>query len=203
MAKGKKKNKYARKAKQASVLSMQSLPTKGDVKNTLLETGKDLLIGVVGGGLAGAAIGKPSLLIGAAITGAGHYTENRLISILGIGMMAANGFQGSSVNGLEGLEGVKERVMAYKDSFSQKLFLDKVLKKKASATNGIGELQYFNYQNEANFNGMNGELAALDSIEQQIEDSAMRQMQITGSEDLEGMYEMEGVGLVDVTDYNI
>src|SRR5438552_4644444 len=116
----KKKNRYQKQAKKKHFLAgmNEGLPTKGDAKNTMLETGKDVLIGVLGGGLIGAAIGKPSLIVGIVTTGAGHYTGNKLVQILGIGMMASNGFQKSSttVSGLEGLDGVKERIQAYKES---------------------------------------------------------------------------------------
>lgn len=173
----KKKNRYKEKAKKKSFLSgiNEGLPTKGNVKNTLLETGKDLLVGVIGGGFIGAAIGKPSLVIGMITTGAGHFTNSKLVQLLGIGMMAANGFQsGKATNGLEGMEGVKERVKVYKDSFVEKTYLDKILKKNAAATNGMGELQYFNYANEVNG------LAALNAIEDQVERMGMQQMQIAG-----------------------
>ena len=185
----KKKNRYSQKAKKKHFLSgmNEELPTKGNAKNTLLETGKDILIGVLGGGLIGAVIGKPSLAVGIITTGAGHYTDNKLIQLLGIGMMAANGFQrAGSVSGLEGLEGVKERLQAYKESLSEKFYLDKILKKKG-ATNGIGELQYFSYPGSS----VNGDLAALDDIENQLAESAM-QFQMNGNEDLQiGIVEME------------
>jgi hypothetical protein len=185
----KKKNRYSQKAKKKHFLSgmNEELPTKGNAKNTLLETGKDILIGVVGGGLIGAIIGKPSLAVGIITTGAGHYSDNKLIQLLGIGMMAANGFQKSgAVSGLEGLAGVKERLQAYKESMSEKFYLDKILKKKG-ATNGIGELQYFSYPGSS----VNGELAALDDIENQLAESAM-QFQMNGNEDLQvGIIEME------------
>jgi hypothetical protein len=185
----KKKNRYSQKAKKKHFLSgmNEDLPTKGNAKNTLLETGKDILIGVLGGGLIGAVIGKPSLAVGIITTGAGHYTDNKLIQLLGIGMMAANGFQKSgAVSGLEGLAGVKERLQAYKESMSEKFYLDKILKKKG-ATNGIGELQYFSYPGSS----VNGELAALDDIENQLAESAM-QFQMNGNEDLQvGIIEME------------
>jgi hypothetical protein len=218
MAKEKKEtgNRYIKKAQKASILgSMQGLPTKGNVKNTLLETGKDLLVGVIGGGLAGAAIGKPSLLIGLGITGTGHYFDNRLATMFGIGMMASNGFQNKSVNGLEGIEGIKERLSAYKESFSEKLFIDKLIKKKAESASGFGDLQYFNYQNEINGDeDLRGDLAAFETIERQIEESGRQRMQmgdydlegaddLEGPYDLEGTYELEGAGLADVTDYNI
>ena len=169
----KKKNRYQKKAKKKHFLGgmNEGLPTKGDAKNTMLETGKDILIGVLGGGLIGAAIGKPSMVVGIITTGAGHYTGNKLVQILGIGMMAANGFQKSTtVSGLQGLDGVKERLQAYKESMKDKFYLDKIMKKKiAATTSGIGELQYFTYPDT-----MNGELAALNDIEQQIAESAMQ-----------------------------
>ena len=142
---------------------------------TAVETGKDLIVGVIGGGLAGAAIGKSSLLAGILVTGAGHYIKNRYVQLIGIGMMASNGFQqgGSGVaNGLDGIDGIKDRLMAYKDSFSQKFYLDRFLKKKAiaptAATAGIGEVQYFTYPE-----AMNGDLAALNDIENQLAESAL------------------------------
>ena len=174
------KNQYKQKARKKGFLTgmNEELPTKGNVKNTMLETGKDLLVAVLGGGLIGSAIGRPSLAIGIVATGTGHYTQSRMLTLLGIGMMAANGFQkGKSVNGLEGLDGVKERLMAYKENFSEKLYLDKILKQKsAAATNGIGGLQYFNYDQE-----MNGGLNALNSIEDQLIESGMQFQQMNGA----------------------
>jgi hypothetical protein len=174
------KNQYKQKARKKGFLTgmNEELPTKGNVKNTMLETGKDLLVAVLGGGLIGSAIGRPSLAIGIVATGTGHYTQSRMLTLLGIGMMAANGFQkGKGVNGLEGLDGVKERLMAYKENFSEKLYLDKIMKQKsAAATNGIGELQYFNYDQE-----MNGGLNALNSIEDQLIESGMQFQQMTGA----------------------
>ena len=177
----KKKNQYKSNARKKNFLKgmNEELPTKGNVKNTVLETGKDLLVAVLGGGLIGSAIGRPSLAIGLVTTGTGHYTQNRLLTLLGIGIMAANGFQKSkAVNGLEGLDGVKERLMAYKENFSEKLYLDKIIKKKsaAAATNGMGELQYFNYNND-----LSGGLNALESIENQLIESGMQFQQMTGA----------------------
>jgi len=194
MANQKKKNRYKQKANKKHFLSgmNEGLPTKGNLKNTLLESGKDILVGVLGGGLIGAIIGKPALPIGIVVTGAGHYTDNKLIQLMGIGIMAANTFQkaGTSVSGLEGLDGVKERLQAYRESMKEKFFLDKLMKKKSVAptgTSGFGELQYFSYPNN-----MNGHLAALDDIEQQIADSAMQfQGQMFGEEDTQ-------IGLADL-----
>ena len=177
----KQNNQYKQNARKKNFLKgmNEELPTKGNVKNTVLETGKDLLVAVLGGGLIGSAIGRPSLAIGLVTTGTGHYTQNRLLTLLGIGMMAANGFQKSkAVNGLEGLDGVKERLMAYKENFSEKLYLDKIIKQKsaAAATNGFGELQYFNYNND-----LNGGLNALNAIEDQLIESGMQFQQMSGA----------------------
>ena len=169
MAKTRKKQ-YAKKAKRKNFMQgfASEFDTQGNVKNTMLETGKGILVGVLGGGLIGAAIGKPSLLVGIVTTGVGHYSGNKLTQLLGLGIMAANGFQNNTtVSGLEGLDGVKERVQAFKQGFAERLYLDK-LKKQASAgtTSGFGELQYFSYPNN--------DLAALDAIEDQLTDSAMQ-----------------------------
>lgn len=165
-----RKRKYAKKAKRKNFMQGfgSELDTRGNVKNTMLETGKGILVGVLGGGLIGAAIGKPSLLVGIVTTGVGHYSGNKLTQLLGLGIMAANGFQNNnSVSGIEGLDGVKERVQAFRKSFAERLYLNK-LKKKSSVgtTSGFGELQYFSYPNQ--------DLAALDAIEDQLTDSAMQ-----------------------------
>lgn len=182
----KKKNRYAKNAKKKNFLSGMNdgLPTKGNVKNTILETGKVLLVGVIGGGIVGAAIGKPSLIVGTILTGAGHFTDNKLATLFGVGMMASNGFQGSkTTNGLEGLDGVKERLQAYKESFSEKLYLDKLIKGKAAApaAKTVGELQYFTHPGS----DWQNSLAALDSIENQVEESGMQFQQLnSGNNDL-------------------
>jgi hypothetical protein len=164
-----KKNRYQKKARKKGFLSVRGdrLNTKGNIKNSSLETGKDVLIGVIGGGLVGAAIGKPSLIIGIATTGIGHYTGNKLVQILGLGMMAGGTFKSASVSGLNGMDGIKERLQVFKATLSDKFYMDK-LKKKVGAA-GIGELQYFTYPDSSM-----GELAALSDIERQIEESAMQ-----------------------------
>ena len=169
MAKTRRKQ-YAKKAKRQNFMQgfASELDTQGNVKNTMLETGKGILVGVLGGGLIGAAIGKPSLIVGIVTTGVGHYSGNKLTQLLGLGIMAANGFQNNTtVSGLEGLDGVKERVQAFKQGFAERLYLDKLKKQTSTGTtSGFGELQYFSYPNN--------DLAALDAIEDQLTDSAMQ-----------------------------
>ena len=188
----KKNNSYEKQAKKKKFMQHISsgLDTKGNVKNTVLETGKDLLVGVIGGGLVGAAIGRASLGVGVLVAGAGHYANNKLATVFGIGMMASNGFQkGKSVAGLDGIDGVQERLQAYKETFSEKLFLDKIIAKKTEAVKGIGEVQYFTHPNEVNGNS----LSALDYIENQITESGLQQMQKTSMEGTEYPSEIAGI----------
>lgn len=197
-----KRNAYEKQTKKKGFLSgiTDDLSTKGDMKNSAIETVKDLLVGVLGGGVVGAAIGKTSLLVGAAVTGIGHFTKSRLTSIFGIGMMASNGFQGTdkSVSGTDEnkpfVEGVKERILNFKDSMKQKLFVDKLLKPKDEAsatTNGMGEVKYFVYPNgeevtpQLNLGSMND----LERIERQIAESGAQfvNKQIQGTEGVDGL----------------
>lgn len=180
-------NRFKEKAHKGDFLHNFSEPlaTKGDAKNTAIETVKAVVIGVIGGGLAGAAIGKPSFLVGLGVTGIGHYTGNPMATLFGVGLMAANGFQSKSVSGFEGMDGVKERVLAYGQELKEKLYLDKVAflnKEKEESANGIGDLQYFDYGNEMKgaSSELSNELAALDEIEHQIENSGLRHMQVNG-----------------------
>jgi hypothetical protein len=188
----KKKNNYEKQAQKKSFLGEITAPleTKGDMKNTAIETGKDVLVGVIGGGVAGAAIGRASLAIGALITGIGHYTKNRLASIFGIGMMASGGLpQPQGVSGTEDkdmLEGVKERVLLFRDSFKQKLFLDKLkdLKKDKQITAApVGEVQYFNYPEttgELGEGSVQSHIDTLNQLERQIAASGEQAMQMKG-----------------------
>jgi hypothetical protein len=178
--KKKKNNQYESRARKKSFLSglATPLPTEKNIGNSVIETGKDLLIGVIGGGLLGAAIGRPSLLIGAVVTAGGHYFKNSTVSVLGVGMMAANGFQnGAAVNGPEKpMDAVKNRINTFGKNFKQKIYLDKVIKSKPSSTSnatmqGLENVQYFNYPTDT---AVNGELdfSGLDEVERQLSYSA-------------------------------
>ncbi|MBI3502307.1 MAG: hypothetical protein HY063_10985 [Bacteroidetes bacterium] len=211
-----KKNSYEKAAEKESLLGniTRDLETKGDLKNTAIETLKDVVIGVVAGGVAGSAIGRASLLIGAAVTGLGHYYKSRLASVFGIGMMAANGYQQTNEQmkgvekeeGLEGMiEGAKDRVMNFKDTFKEKLFLDKVLKSKEEkkndeSTKGVGDVQYFTYpENKELGEGKELDLTALDKIEKQVADAGAAALQKQNST---GEISNEEVGDIDPSEKN-
>ena len=190
MSKRRKNNRQA-KAQKKKLLSglMQPLETKSNIQNTLVETGKDLLIGVVGGGFAGAAIGKPSLIIGVLSTGAGHFFKNRLLVSFGMGMMASNGFQSKSVKGVQGtqgIEGIKERMATYKNSFLEKTYIDKIkalASKDKQGTDGLGDVQYFTYPQNL-LEGADDDLRALNLIEQQVMNHGLQTAQVSGLNDV-------------------
>lgn len=89
-------------------------------------------------------------------------------------MMAASGFNAgtNTTNGVDGFsaEDVKARIKSFKDSFTSKLFLDKIIKKKTDdGANGVGAVQYYDYPHE------NKELdfSALDRLQNQIVQSGI------------------------------
>ena len=172
---GKSKNRYLKKANQNEVLNGANPLAKGDFKKTAIETGRDVLIGAIGGGLAGAVVGRSSFIVGIAVTGVGHYMGSNGAAAFGVGMMASGGYQAvaGAMNGSErgGFEGVKDRMAAFKDEFKRKLFLDKIIKSKdkEDGTNGIGEVQYITYPNGKE---LEGAMDDLDRIERQVAESA-------------------------------
>lgn len=182
MAKG--KNSYQKAAAKKTLSGTADGATGEKVKDAATELGKDIVVGVIGGGVAGAVLGRLSFVVGAAVTGVGHYAKNRIASALGLGMMASGTYQ--SMSGMNGkdqtvLEGVKERLMALKDDMKKRVFLDKVLKAKTEekATNGVGEVQYFVHPNAQEQVG-EIDMSELDTIHKQIQDSAMKYNNVNG-----------------------
>src|SRR6185369_84221 len=99
-------------------------------KNSFIEMVKSGVIVLTGAGL-GAAIGKPSLLVGLGTTFAGHYFNQPRLTDLGVGMIASGGYKlASGVNGaeLEGLEGEKERVKHFGANLKTSTYLDRFIK---------------------------------------------------------------------------
>lgn len=146
------------------------LETEGDIKNSGIETLKTGLAGLLGA-TAGAAIGKPSLLIGLGTIMVGHYYKSNKVVALGTGMLATSSYKAvSGVNGTEvgGLEGAKERVKAFGQDLKERLYFDKlknlISKKKTenTTTDGLGEVTYFNPNNAL-------DMGSLENIEKEIE----------------------------------
>jgi hypothetical protein len=171
------RNKYEQAQKKKDALSAIAVAarTKGDAGASALETFKDIIVGTVAGGFTGAFVGRSSLLFGALAAGAGHYTGVRLLTSFGMGMMAAGGFSSKGGNTTEGLgfiDSAKERMKGFKDNLSQKLYLDKIIKKKeGEETSGVGEVKYFLYPGKEESKPV--DLSALNMIENQVVKSAV------------------------------
>lgn len=189
----KAKSKHQKKSKKAHTLALvHKLETKGDAKNSAIESLKDLVVGVVGAGFAGAAIGKPSLLVGFGTSLVGHYLGSSAATSFGLGMMASGGYQiangTNGVNGLGTIEGAKERMKAFGQNLKERLYLDKIVNKKTSdkdnGTNGMGNVQYFKYPGQ----DKELDLGALNHIENLIAQEAekVERRQMSGTDDEEG-----------------
>ncbi len=201
----KNKNSYQKAALKKTLSGTGDGSTGERVKDAAAELGKDIVVGVIGGGVAGATLGRLSFIVGAAVTGFGHYAKNRIASALGLGMMASGTYQSiSGINGTpaSGISGVKERLLLLKEDMKRRIFLDKVLKAKETkaekpdekATNGLGQVQYFAYPNSDESMG-EIDMSELDSIQKKIQDSAMKYNNVSGlEENLDGEEEM---GLVE------
>jgi hypothetical protein len=206
------KNHYVKRHKKNSLLGAitETQETKGDIKGSLIETGKDVLM-VVCGGAIGSVIGRASFISGVGITTIGHYSKNRWVTTLGIGMMAAPIIPTTaSVNGMptSGLDGAKERLLAFKDEVSKKLFLDKIKKNNPSTAGGdsttMGEVQYFNYPEDSmELSASELDMRALDELEEKINSSASsyEAKQIKGIESSDDSQTTDGFGDLD-TDFN-
>lgn len=193
----KRKNSYQKAALKKALSGTEDGSVGVKMKDAATELGKDLVVGVIGGGVAGAVLGRLSFIVGAAVSGVGHYAKSRIASALGLGMMASGTYQTiSGMNGkpAEGLEGVKERLLALKDDMKKRIFLDKVLKTKTkedktdeNGTNGLGQVQYFVYPNAEESMG-ELDMSALDKIHQSIQNSATNGL--NGEDELSGEEEM-------------
>lgn len=166
---------------------VRELETKGDIKNSSIETGKSIVTTGIGL-LAGAFIGRPSLLIGIGTTFAGYYTETPKLTQLGVGLMTTGGYQlyqkGFGNAEVNGVEGFKENAKNIKASLKHSLYLDKIFKpkkEKEQGTQGLdeGETQYFKYPLN------DGGTGSLEAIEQAIHESGERysERQMNGGRD--------------------
>ena len=187
----KSKNKYAKEAQRKELLGLGNTTTGAgkerlDYKKASMQTGRDIVIGGIGGGLAGTLIGRGSFIAGIIVAGVGHLINSPATSGFGIGLMASGGFQGAKgMNGTtDGIDGIKERFAHYKENIKQQFFLDKIPSAKKQkqetteneeGTNGVGNVQYFKHpsSDDADLNG-NAELdfSEANKLERQLEQSA-------------------------------
>ena len=120
---------------------------KENVKNSLIETGKNLGSGLVGM-VAGSAVGRHSLWIGAATIFGGAWYQHDWLTSAGVGMVASNGFGSgpsdpnvSSIDGFQDeLANAKGRALSSLKALGKKVYLDK-LSPSLSEKLGLGDLE--------------------------------------------------------------
>ncbi len=107
------------------------MKSKANTKDSLLEVGKHLTTGVIGM-VAGSAVGRYSLVLGAlTIFGGAYYGKDWIISS-GVGMAFSNGFGKKAVatNGIDGikdnLDEARDRAVTSLKAIGKKLYLDKL-----------------------------------------------------------------------------
>lgn len=121
------------------------MKTKANTKNSLLEVGKHLSTGVLGM-VAGSAVGRYSLALGALTIFGGAYYGKNWITSAGVGMAFSNGFgtRPQSTNGVDGfkdnLEDAKDRAITSLKAIGKKLYLDKLSPKMAQKL-ALGNLE--------------------------------------------------------------
>lgn len=158
------KNSYAQKARKNQILSGiaataasdKSLDTKERLKKSVAPTLVNTAV-AIGGGFAGAAMGRLSLLTGLIVAGVGEYLGSAPTISFGLGMAVSNVASVAGLGSTENkgfIETAKERVKAYGKGIMEKLYLDKIIKKDESketdstsdqTTSGMGEVKYFSY----------------------------------------------------------
>lgn len=163
----------ASKAKTNKSTSILEVNPKGDVKQTAIRTLAEVGISVLGGGLLGAAIGKPSFLIGLVLTGVGYYKGVSWLAPLGLGMMSTSHLIPDKSSGVSGFDlktettNAKNRMLSFKDSILQKTYIDKLIpSKKANNARQISE------ESTEGFGSLEANINALDEVEKQLNASA-------------------------------
>ncbi len=107
------------------------MKSKANTKDSLLEVGKHLTTGVLGM-VAGSAVGRYSLALGALTIFGGAYYGKDWITSAGVGMAFSNGFgkKEATTNGIDGikdnLDEAKDRAVTSLKAIGKKLYLDKL-----------------------------------------------------------------------------
>lgn len=167
------------------------MKTKATVKDSLIETGKNLGSGLVGM-LAGSAVGRHSLWIGAATIFGGAWYEHDWLTSAGVGMVASNGFAQRSEEDVSGLDGfqdeignAKNRALSSLKALGKKVYLDKL---SPSLSQKLG-LDGMEDSEVLMVNGYMGDIGYFDTSEV---DEIIRQLEDGNADNLVGQGEFQG-----------
>jgi len=105
---------------------------KTNAKDSLLDVGRHLGTGVLGM-VAGSAVGRHSLILGALTIFGGAYYGKDWVTSAGVGMAVSNGFGNKPQTTMQGIDGFKEEMDNAKDravnslkAIGKKLYIDKL-----------------------------------------------------------------------------
>jgi hypothetical protein len=155
------------------IMSIHEVNPKGDLKLTMVRTVAEAAVSVIGGGLIGTLLGKPSFFVGLGVAGYGFYKDIYWLAPIGLGMMSTSVFlppkNKGAVSGFDlnhETSNAKDRLLSFKDGIMHKTYLDKLIpSKKANASSQQDE-------DTAGFGSTASNLNALDEIEKQLNASA-------------------------------
>lgn len=191
------------KKKQWQAYLKEEVKTESSLKQSGLQTLTDLVLGVVVGGAVGSAVGKPSFFLGLAGTFAGHYTGQKWLTPIGLGMMASTVVKASSEKTVQGfdvkteLQNAKERLNQFKNALMEKTYLDKVIKSKQAGSSSSKTID----EGVSGFGTVSDNERALEEVEKQLVKSAVafqrsRGQSTSGLEDeIQGTEEVDFSGM--------
>ena len=222
------KNRYQLAKKKRSFLNgPEQAITKHSVPGSVLNTAYDLA-GIAVGGILGSLLPKGSLYAGLLATTGGYYLNNKLLQRVGIGLIAAPIVKlGSSTGTLTGMDpfsgmppepmdGIKDRLLALKDMWYEKVLLHApkpattttatattpaATTSTTAAVHGVEDTQYFQYpenlsDTEHTYTALTGadeNLDALDQIEEQLSASAVEFASSQQGAQLMGEFELSAL----------
>lgn len=175
----------------------QPAKTKGDIQTSAMETIKNIVFGVLGGGIAGAIAGRASLGIGALVTGIGHYTGSSIAAMLGLGMMTST--VSNKPDRLEAekpfADKAKSRVNDFSDTIKHKLFISDKTKSKLAdmeEQTDISPIDSKELISNAKLSGIDPNII-IDNMEKDLEQAAQFYAESTDLNDQEDFDEFEEV----------
>lgn len=161
------------------------------IKDSLIETGKNLGSGLVGM-VAGSAVGRHSLWIGAATIFGGAWYQFDWLTSAGVGMVASNGFGSRNEEGTSGLDGfqdevanAKNRALSSLKALGKKVYLDKL-------SPSLSEKLGLNGMEDGTVLMLNGETGDIGNFDTSEVDEIIRQLENGNADNLIAQTEFQG-----------
>ena len=149
---------------------------KAAIKDSLIETGKNLGSGLVGM-VAGSAVGRHSLWIGAATIFGGAWYQYDWLTSAGVGMVASNGFGQRTEENVSGPDGIqdeisnaKNRALSSLKALGKKVYLNKL---SPSLSDKLG----LNGMEDSTVLMLNGEVGDIGNFDTSEVDEIIRQLE--------------------------